>query len=41
MVADAVDEAMRTGDGLALARYPRPARRTRYGDYFKVAPDVS
>jgi flavin-dependent dehydrogenase len=36
MVADAVDEALRTGDGLALARYPE-LLEDRYGDYFKVA----
>jgi flavin-dependent dehydrogenase len=36
MVADAVDEALRTGDGLALARYPDELD-ARYGDYFKVA----
>jgi flavin-dependent dehydrogenase len=36
MVADAVDEALRTGDGLALARYPDRLDAV-YGDYFKVA----
>ena len=36
MVADAVDEAIRTGDGLALARYPERLDEV-YGLYFKVA----
>ena len=36
MVADAVHEALATGDGLALARYP-DALEARYGQYFKVA----
>ncbi len=36
MVADAVDEALRTGDGLALARYPAQLEEV-YGLYFKVA----
>jgi flavin-dependent dehydrogenase len=36
MVAAAVDEALRTGDGLALAAYPARLEET-YGLYFKVA----
>ena len=36
MVADAVDETLVTGDGLALARYPDQLD-ARYGEYFKVA----
>ena len=36
MAADAVSEALRTGDGLALARYP-DLLDERYGLYFKVA----
>ncbi len=36
MVADAVDEALVTGDGLALARYPERLDEV-YGLYFKVA----
>ena len=36
MVADAVHEALTTGDGLALARYPNQLD-ARYGQYFKVA----
>ena len=36
MAADAVDVALRTGDGLALQRYPAQLEAT-YGLYFKVA----
>lgn len=36
MVADAVHEALATGDGLALARYPDQLEAI-YGRYFKVA----
>ncbi|MGZ4753920.1 MAG: geranylgeranyl reductase family protein [Acidimicrobiia bacterium] len=36
MVADAVHEALATGDGLALARYPGELEAL-YGRYFKVA----
>ena len=36
MVAETVSEALRTGDGLALARYPDRLEET-YGLYFKVA----
>ena len=36
MAADAVSEALRTGDGLALARYPERLEEI-YGLYFKVA----
>jgi hypothetical protein len=36
MVADSVSEALRTGDGLALARYPERLEAV-YGLYFKVA----
>lgn len=36
MVADAVHEALATGDGLALARYPDRLDAV-YGQYFKVA----
>jgi flavin-dependent dehydrogenase len=36
MVAEAVHEALATGDGLALARYPDQLE-ARYGQYFKVA----
>jgi hypothetical protein len=35
-VADAVHEALATGDGLALARYPETLDEI-YGAYFKVA----
>ena len=36
MAAEALDEALRTGDGLALARYPERLDET-YGLYFRVA----
>ena len=36
MAADALDEALRTGDGLALARYPERLEEV-YGLYFRVA----
>jgi len=36
MAADAIDTALRTGDGLALQRYPKQLDAT-YGLYFKVA----
>lgn len=36
MVADLLDEALRTGDGLALQQYPR-LLDAEYGLYFKVA----
>jgi flavin-dependent dehydrogenase len=36
LVADAVHEALATGDGLALARYP-DVLDEMYGRYFKVA----
>ena len=35
--ADAVDEALATGDGLALAALPRRGSTRTYGLYFKVA----
>jgi geranylgeranyl reductase family protein len=36
MAAEALDEALRTGDGLALARYPERLEEV-YGLYFRVA----
>jgi hypothetical protein len=36
MAADLLDEALTTGDGLALARYPK-LLDAEYGLYFKVA----
>jgi geranylgeranyl reductase family protein len=36
MAAEALDEALRTGDGLALARYPERLEEA-YGLYFRVA----
>ena len=36
LAADAIDEALRTGDGLALQRYPARLEE-QYGLYFKVA----
>jgi len=36
MAADAIDEALRTGDGLALQRYPARLE-AEFGLYFKVA----
>src|SRR2546423_1465771 len=36
MAADALDEALRTGDGLALQRYPTRLEET-YGLYYRVA----
>jgi menaquinone-9 beta-reductase len=36
MAAEALDEALRTGDGLALQRYPRRLDET-YGLYYRVA----
>ena len=36
MAAEALDEALRTGDGLALARYPERLDEV-YGLYFRVA----
>jgi hypothetical protein len=36
MAAEALDEALRTGDGLALQRYPRRLEET-YGLYYRVA----
>jgi len=36
LAADAIDEALRTGDGLALQRYPERLEE-QYGLYFKVA----
>jgi len=36
MAADAIDTALRTGDGLALQRYPEQLDAA-YGLYFKVA----
>jgi geranylgeranyl reductase family protein len=36
MAAEALDEALRTGDGLALARYPQRLEEV-YGLYFRVA----
>ena len=39
MAAEALDEALRTGDGLALARYPERLEEI-YGLYFRVARAV-